>query len=141
MRYNKVKHDITTTINGQDYSFRYTVNGFIELEAVSGKGIMDIFSDTQNGKIPSLAFLVDAVRIGLSGEGVMMPKNEVAALVMTLARAKGFSEVVNLFFGTIAASGLLGLDASEEMLQNLGMVSAESHTKEKNGTAAVQNRR
>lgn len=60
-----------------------------------------------------------------------MPKNEVAALVMTLARAKGFSEVVNLFFGTIAASGLLGIDASEEMLQNLGMVSAEPHKKEK----------
>lgn len=52
MRYNKVKHDITTTINGQDYSFRYTVNGFIELEAVSGKGIMDIFPIRKMEKFP-----------------------------------------------------------------------------------------
>lgn len=131
MFYDRITRRVHIEIDGNEYLLVFTLGGLEELESRAGRSLIDL---STGGQLPSLKILMDAFFIAIrdGGNGHRYTRQEAERLAQTLIdeHEQGIVGLANVFFATIAASGLIGAAFREQIFQKLGIENKDM--KEKN---------
>lgn len=126
MRINKITREVFIEVDGKEYALRLTLGGLEQLEKTTG----NLITTLQGQPLPSLTTLSTAFWLGLGGAKKISKGEAETILSAYLAEyGMGGSEGdggVNLFYALIAASGILGRQASADILSQFGLAEKET---------------
>ena len=130
MKYDRLTRFVHIEVKGVEYSLRLTLGMFEEIEDALPKGTT-LVSMFLNNETPQIRVLRKAFCLALTKDGkkVADPRQ----VFEQYCDEKGIQIVIQTFYAVLAASHLLGAAASNEMLENLGLVvKDEEEVEEKN---------
>lgn len=135
--YNKITRTVRVQAGEKAYSFRLSLNGLQELEAVAfgGKSYFDYQKEYATMPVSTI---VEAFRIMLRSAGDSdTAKNpmQVAEIICADAGLQGLEEV---FYVTLAVSGILGAKTSATMLQQFGLENKDPEPAEQEGSEETE---
>lgn len=134
MEYSAVTRTATISIDGKEYSLRFTLAGLEKLESrMQGTSLFDMM---QAHPVPTLSTLVDTVWIGLDGAGSKMTREGAENLALSFMRESGMEAMVELFYTLIALSGIMGPAVSKQLLASFHGDAVEAEKPGKNGGPA-----
>lgn len=140
MRLDKITRQVFIVVNGKEYGLKLTLSGLQQLEKTTG----NIITMLNTQPLPSLTTLTTAFWIGLGGS-LRMRRDEAEAILSDYMADYGMGGntgdnegAVTVFYAMIAASGILGKKASNDILRQFGLGGKKSAEPEKNARTAAE---
>lgn len=118
--YNKITRTVRAQVEDKAYSFRLSLNGLQELEAV-GFGGKSYFDYQKAHESLPVETMIEAFRIMLRSAGDSEAAKNPMQVADTLCADAGLPGLESVFYATLAASGIMGPKTSAQMLQQLGL--------------------
>lgn len=122
MRLDKITRQVFIEVGGEEYGLKLTLSGLQQLEKTTG----NIITMLNTQPLPSLTTLTTAFWIGLGGS-LRMRRDEAEAILSDYMADYGMGGntgdnegAVTVFYAMIAASGILGKKASNDILRQFG---------------------
>ena len=133
LRYDRLTRLVKFDVDGEEYASRLTVGQIGEIEDVAlksfGKPIMKLFQEQED---PSVPMMIKAFCIGLTKDGKKVKPQEAYQLFLKICEKHGMPHMERLYLALIASSYFLGADASQEILESLGLDVKDTEEAEKN---------
>lgn len=131
MKYDRLTRFLKVDVKGVEYSLRLTVGMFEEIEDILPKGttLMSMF---MNQETPQIKVLRKAFCIGLVKNGAKVKDEEALKVFSDYCDENGIQGAVSVFYAVLAASHLLGAEASKAMLEDMGLVVKDTEETPKN---------
>lgn len=120
--FDRVTRQVKVTVGGREYALAFTLSGLQELEKYFGN-LNTAFS---KDKIPTVTALSAAFWIGLKGAGMRIDRTDSEPIVAAFCREYGMAKLTELFFIVLAASGFLGKEASDQILEGFGLTDTKA---------------
>lgn len=122
MYYDRITRRVHLEIGGEEYLLAFTLNGLAELETLAGDSVMNLAG---KGEIPPLHVLNSAFFIALrdGGNDHRYKKAEAMELAQKFLdeREDGIVALAEVFFVTLAVSGLMGKDFHDKILKEFSI--------------------
>ena len=121
MRYDRLTRLLYVDVKGAEYALRLTIGTIEELEDALPKD-ETLVSMFLNSKTPQIKVLRKAFCIGLHKNGIKVVGRAAVQAFEEFVEEQGVQMAVNVFYALLAASYFLGAEASNQMLEKLGLV-------------------
>ncbi len=118
--YNKIDRTVRVLVNHRPYAFRLSLNGLQELESVAFGGF-SYFDYQKKHEIMPMEVLLEAFRIMLRSAGEHEAAKNPLKIAEAICQEDGLQGLEEIFYVTLAVSGIFGVKSSADMLRQFGL--------------------
>lgn len=121
MKYDRILRRVWVEINGREYALVFSLSVFEKLDSeTKGKLLLQMAENEIGWQMMGEAF-----KLGLCQGDKTITKAKANELFEAFLYQWGIPKLPEIFWGSVAVSGLMGAKASAQMIQNLGGIAQD----------------
>ena len=129
MKYDRLTRKVKIDVNGAEYALLLNIGMLEELEDELPKGTT-LIDMVLNRETPKIKIIRKAFCLGLYKSGVLLDENSAERVFEKYCEESGIQNAVGLYYVLIAASNILGTQASNAILEGAGIKLKDTEVEE-----------